>query len=964
MLAAAPTTGTRTQGLEAVLETEDWETIRTPPIRSITQFVFDESKAEGVLFGDDFGTDRGSAWVWNGHNFIEHAVKRGVPSPTPRTSHSFAWDPARKNVVLFGGSSSNIGLLDDTWIWNGRTWTRVEGEPHPGPRADAIFVWDDERKNLVLYGGQGPSGRLTETWTFDGSRWVFAYANAPPERTDAAIAWSPVLKSLVLFGGTDGQPLSDTWLWNGKDWRASVSVPSPTARSQAALRWDESAQKLVLFGGVAKGNLAIAGTALFDGKKWEPIAGQEPPARKAPQVVWDDERKELVLFGGTALSSSALSDTWVFRKDHWEERPKVGPVPAGRTRASFTWDPWRKHVLLFGGSSDFNFPGDAWTWNGTRWSLVSAPSVPSGRYNHQMAPDKARQQLVLFGGSNGFGLLEDTWLWNGSAWTALEWSDPFGVQPHPAGRTGHSMAWDDERKYVILFGGSNGLNALTDTWTWDGAKWTERVSAVRPPARTNGALAFDPTSKRIVLVGGNSAFGGRLNDSWTWDGTTWAATTFDFTFNDQPVMGLHQERGELVLVGANTTWTFNGSWIRRFGTPNPTGMSGHALTWDPVRKNLLLTGGNNSVLEAWTWNGNAWTNRTPAPASAPPRRTFHAAFWDPIAEAVRITGGFGANQLDDTWAFDGTRWKLAQPSLDPFDRFPRFENNAPLLLHEPSRRPIRFGGTTDQGDASNETWTFQTRGGSCTTGAQCASGFCVDHVCCGQASCGICETCADPASPGRCASITREEDPDTCPASDRKTCNREGRCVRALGAECTQSRDCASGFCASPFPGTPMVGPNKGLCCDKACDGQCEACAAGLKLSQKDDGVCGVANVGTNPGLWCKGESTCNSRAECGPEPTAYCKDAQTLVQKDGSETMCGRYRCENGACLSRCVNDQQCGFARHCSPDGFCDLGSDSGCSANSAGGDGPSNIRVAAAGLIIALGLLLRRAQRVNGC
>ena len=49
-------------------------------------------------------------------------------SPSPRQNISMAYDAARNQVVLFGGSGAALpgnlnGVLGDTWVWNGVDWT-------------------------------------------------------------------------------------------------------------------------------------------------------------------------------------------------------------------------------------------------------------------------------------------------------------------------------------------------------------------------------------------------------------------------------------------------------------------------------------------------------------------------------------------------------------------------------------------------------------------------------------------------------------------------------------------------------------------------------------------------------------------------------------------------------------------------------------------------------------------------
>ena len=46
---------------------------------------------------------------------------------TAGDSFAMAYDSARERIVLFGGRTDRSGDLNDTWEWDGRTWTRVGG---------------------------------------------------------------------------------------------------------------------------------------------------------------------------------------------------------------------------------------------------------------------------------------------------------------------------------------------------------------------------------------------------------------------------------------------------------------------------------------------------------------------------------------------------------------------------------------------------------------------------------------------------------------------------------------------------------------------------------------------------------------------------------------------------------------------------------------------------------------------
>jgi hypothetical protein len=69
-------------------------------------------------------------------------------------------------------------------------------------------------------------------------------------------------------------------------------------------------------------------------------------------------------------------------------------------------------------------------------------------------------------------------------------------------------------------------------------------------------------------------------------------------------------------------------------------------------------------------------------------------------------------------------------------------------------------------------------GTACTAGTQCASGNCVDGVCCGSASCGSCSACNLAGSAGTCRVVpVGTPDPrGVCVDQGAATCGTDGRC--------------------------------------------------------------------------------------------------------------------------------------------------------------------------------------------
>src|ERR1700733_3508008 len=144
-------------------------------------------------------------------------------SPSPRETHALAYDATHGQVVLFGGFSGSY--LNDTWVFNGTTWTNVTpANPAngPSPRSNVEMVYDPATGNVVLFGGLfNASTRYNDTWVWNGTTWTQqSPANSPPGRASASMVYDAATGNVVMFGGlsSSGQFLNDTWVWNGTTW--------------------------------------------------------------------------------------------------------------------------------------------------------------------------------------------------------------------------------------------------------------------------------------------------------------------------------------------------------------------------------------------------------------------------------------------------------------------------------------------------------------------------------------------------------------------------------------------------------------------------------------------------------------------------------------------------------------------------------------------------------------------------
>jgi hypothetical protein len=293
-------------------------------------------------------------------------------SPAGRFGHAMAFDEARGVVLLFGGATATNGTLNDTWTWDGQTWSGVSPNVFPRARMGHTMVYDSVRQAVVLFGGAshpyvGPG--FGDTWEWDGSRWIQRFpASAPPARVGHAMAFDRSRGVAVLYGGNDvlngvSMHYSDTWEWDGQTWthrytgapwrvgsNGELLFPGPMA-------YDEKRQRTVLFGGGAlAGSIGlppIGDTWEWDGTRWTqsaPSAGREGHA-----IAYDPLRERIVVFGGGGAGPAPLLTTLERDDTTWIVRSPPSPPARGWTAMAYD------RMLLFGGNS----LSDTWEYHTT-----------------------------------------------------------------------------------------------------------------------------------------------------------------------------------------------------------------------------------------------------------------------------------------------------------------------------------------------------------------------------------------------------------------------------------------------------------------------------------------------------------------------------------------------------------------------------------------------------------------------
>jgi len=197
---------------------------------------------------------------------------------------------------------------------------------------------------------------------------------------------------------------------------------------------------------------------------------------------------------------------------------------------------------------------------------------------------------------------------------------------------------------------------------------------------------------------------------------------------------------------------------------------------------------------------------------------------------------------------------------------------------------------------------LQPNGVNCTGAAECASGFCVDGVCCNDGCAGSCRACNVSGQVGSCEPVPAGQDPGAdCPDDGTTSCGRDGSCDGA-GA----CRQYASGTVCSP---QSCSGSTRTLV--SRCDGA-GTCVAGIQ-QPCDPFVCGSSGdcyTSCSTAAECLTPNLC-VMGSCGKKPTG----AACMAASDCSSGFCAQGVCCGSACTGLCSSCALSGSEGACLP-------------------------------------------------
>jgi hypothetical protein len=336
---AGPTAGAGSPQPSAAVQTGAGEWVQVaaangPLPRNSAGFAYDGHSGGMLLSGGRHGcgmtaTSYVDTWTLDGSTWqLQHPKNDG---PGNMSSFTMAWDPGTQQDLALG-VFSGCGVVTGMFTWNGTDWlASPQSLKLPDPSFSYTLTYDTATRQLLAVGSTHPvnaEGKQTEqTWTWDGHTWSQVHpVHSPPPLADAASAYDPASRRVILFGGAHlddnggaGDASADTWAWDGTDWTMLHPAAHPTTRRGAAMATDDALGRPILFGGVDRapedtGATVFADTWSWDNDTWVRVqTATAPSPRFYARMADDPVHHQLVLFGGALNVSTDSDEVWVYR---------------------------------------------------------------------------------------------------------------------------------------------------------------------------------------------------------------------------------------------------------------------------------------------------------------------------------------------------------------------------------------------------------------------------------------------------------------------------------------------------------------------------------------------------------------------------------------------------------------------------------------------------------------------------
>ncbi len=428
-----------------------------------------------ILFGGEGALGLlDDTWQFDGTDWTQLA-----PAVHPPARTGYSMTALGDRAVLFGGETS------DTWEWNGTTWIDKHPTPSPSPRRAPALAARGAR--AVLFGGVSEIGQsLGDTWEWDGTTWT--ELRPPVSPMSSAPVATTLAGEMLIFGGSDFGGTTSFWAWNGVTWRRLVAPVVPSRRYRHCLA--ELGGQVLLVGGELSERPQFAQDQwTFDGTTWSQVGGAGPTS----SILTSNRFAAL----GTSVVAVDLErghlQTWLYEDGGWTKLVQTVTPPVGNLVG------WVDRVVVP------QTPGqsgrETWSMRRTAWRLDSVE-----------APDAAFPIAYSVVGTRLFGIGRGVWEFDGNQWLLRS------TDQAPELFGGAFIGTPD----AAIFWGSSfdfdaGFREHRETWEWSGSAWSKR-SDVAAPIGSRGFMI----GGEVFAYGGAGSDAGSTNEVNRWTGSTWA----------------------------------------------------------------------------------------------------------------------------------------------------------------------------------------------------------------------------------------------------------------------------------------------------------------------------------------------------------------------------------------------------------------------------------------------------------
>ena len=304
-----------------------------------------------------------------------------------RSQSTSVYDPVSNEMIVFGGSSVALGVVNDLWtltnangLSTGSTWANLIANGaagSPTARYDHSAVLDPVNNRMIIYGGcEGGCLPLAN------DVWVLANANGqggtpawqqlspaggpPPARHAHQAVYDPNTNSMIVWGGQNGGGscggYSDVWVLSNANGLAGTPAwaqlsphgTAPLGDYYSNATYDPTNNVMIVFGGTAfagscsgRPTSAVWTLSHANGTGGTPAwtrlgVTSAPVARELAAAVYNTISNRLTIFGGINAAAIYLSDIWVLANANgiggtpaWT---RMSPTGATRPVQSVRWN--------------------------------------------------------------------------------------------------------------------------------------------------------------------------------------------------------------------------------------------------------------------------------------------------------------------------------------------------------------------------------------------------------------------------------------------------------------------------------------------------------------------------------------------------------------------------------------------------------------------------------------------------